>query len=74
MGETDAIAADDRVAIKAQSVSLMIGVPEKLQLQLSEAVSIMAACDFPDNWSNLIQANNSHFCDALYFARIWYPS
>lgn len=35
-------------------VQLMLNCPEKLQLQLSEAVSIMAAHDFPQNWESLI--------------------
>lgn len=33
----------------------MISLPEKLQLQISDALAVMAAEDFPDNWDNLIQ-------------------
>lgn len=45
----------DRALIKSQIVELMIAVPEKLQVQLSDAVSTMAAEDFPELWPSLIQ-------------------
>jgi exportin-2 (importin alpha re-exporter) len=32
----------------------MIAVPEKLQLQVSEALSIIASSDFPDQWQDLL--------------------
>ncbi|OAD80776.1 hypothetical protein PHYBLDRAFT_138326 [Phycomyces blakesleeanus NRRL 1555(-)] len=48
------ITPEDRVAIKTQIVQLMISVPEKLQLQLSDALSIMAETDFPEEWTNLL--------------------
>lgn len=32
----------------------MIAVPEKLQLQVSEALSIIASSDFPDEWQELL--------------------
>ncbi|KAI9030862.1 importin, partial [Phycomyces nitens] len=48
------ITPQDRVAIKTQIVQLMISVPEKLQLQLSDALSIMAETDFPEEWDNLL--------------------
>ena len=35
-------------------VDLMISVPEKLQIQLSDAVAIMANEDFPHAWKTLI--------------------
>ncbi|GAB5586714.1 importin-alpha export receptor [Umbelopsis nana] len=48
------IALEDRAAIKAQIVDLMIAVPEKLQVQVSEALSIIASSDFPDDWEELL--------------------
>ncbi|CAM0141374.1 importin-alpha export receptor [Umbelopsis sp. WA50703] len=48
------IALEDRAAVKAQLVDLMIAVPEKIQLQISEAVSIIAASDFPEDWEQLL--------------------
>lgn len=53
-GETDRIAPADRDAIKAHIVSLMIGVPSAVQVQLGEAVSIIADNDFPHHWEQLI--------------------
>ena len=44
----------DRDIVKQNIVSVMIRVPEKLQIQLSEAVSVMAYNDFPEYWPNLI--------------------
>ncbi|KAI8149148.1 Cse1-domain-containing protein [Fennellomyces sp. T-0311] len=49
------IALQDRETIKAEIVQLLISVPEKIQLQISDALSIMAAEDFPDNWDNLLE-------------------
>ncbi|KAF7731911.1 importin-alpha export receptor [Apophysomyces ossiformis] len=52
--DANKIALQDRMAIKAQIVELMISVPEKLQLQISDALSIIAEEDFPENWENLL--------------------
>ncbi|KAI8645460.1 Cse1-domain-containing protein [Parasitella parasitica] len=52
--DVDKISALDREEIKKQIVQLMISVPDKLQLQVSEAVSLIAQSDFPDNWENLL--------------------
>ncbi|KAI9320966.1 armadillo-type protein [Dichotomocladium elegans] len=54
------ITPQDRQAIKADIVRLLISVPEKLQLQISDALSIIAAADFPDEWDNLIEQLVSH--------------
>lgn len=32
----------------------MITVPEKLQLQISDALALIAASDFPEKWENLL--------------------
>ncbi|KAJ2471807.1 importin-alpha export receptor, partial [Coemansia sp. RSA 2320] len=50
----DALLADDRQAVKSEIVSLMITVPKNLQLQIGEAVSIIAEHDFPTQWPELI--------------------
>ena len=43
--------------IKNVIVTLMITVPTALQLQLSEAVTLIADNDFPDQWASLIQVS-----------------
>ncbi|RKP38845.1 Cse1-domain-containing protein [Dimargaris cristalligena] len=49
----------DRSAVKAQIVDLMIRLPTKLQLQVSDGLSIIAKNDFPDQWPSLIQDLNN---------------
>lgn len=51
------IAEQDRVEIKNQIVQLMITVPEKLQLQISDALTLIAASDFPEKWESLLPVN-----------------
>ena len=41
--------------IKAEIVQLLINVPEKIQLQISDALAIMADEDFPEKWDNLLE-------------------
>ncbi|KAI9480792.1 MAG: importin, partial [Benjaminiella poitrasii] len=53
-GEVDKIAEQDRLEIKNQIVQLMITVPEKLQLQISDALSLIAEADFPERWTSLL--------------------
>ena len=53
-GEQDKISQSDRLAIKSKIVPLMISLPTSLQVQLSEAVTIIADNDFPLQWENLI--------------------
>ncbi|KAI9143350.1 karyopherin Kap109 [Paraphysoderma sedebokerense] len=48
------ITPDDRAAAKNQIVDIMISVPSKLQVQLSEALTVIADHDFPEKWENLI--------------------
>ncbi|CEP14952.1 hypothetical protein [Parasitella parasitica] len=52
--DVDKIAATDRAEIKKQIVQLMIAVPDKLQLHVSDALSLIAQSDFPDNWEELL--------------------
>lgn len=56
-GEQDFISTADREAIKQVIVTLMISVPTALQLQLSEAVTLIANNDFPGKWTNLLQVS-----------------
>lgn len=42
------------MAIKESLVDILISVPCNIQLQLSEAVTLIAENDFPDQWPNLI--------------------
>lgn len=57
--EETVIPADNKSAIKSAIVDLMITVSPIIQLQLSEAVSIIADHDFPQKWDTLIQVNMS---------------
>ncbi|KAJ2785075.1 importin-alpha export receptor [Coemansia interrupta] len=50
----DTLSVEDRKAVKSEIVSLMITVPKRLQLQIGEAVSIIAENDFPEEWPELI--------------------
>eukprot|EP00123_Amoebidium_parasiticum_P018052 comp24082_c0_seq1/m.43377 comp24082_c0_seq1/g.43377 ORF comp24082_c0_seq1/g.43377 comp24082_c0_seq1/m.43377 type:complete len:977 (-) comp24082_c0_seq1:650-3580(-) len=53
-GDAGKISVGDRQLIKQHIVELMLQVPSKLQQQLSEAVSIIGAQDYPDNWQELL--------------------
>ncbi|KAJ1659706.1 importin-alpha export receptor [Dispira simplex] len=57
--EANVIPTEDRQAIKAKVVDLMISLPAKLQLQISEGLAIVAKYDFPGQWPELIQQLNS---------------
>lgn len=53
--EPNKISDADRETIKGGIVELMLRSPEKLQKQLSDAVSVIGREDFPDKWTNLLQ-------------------
>ncbi|OLY82980.1 Exportin-2 [Smittium mucronatum] len=57
----DIISPEDRVTIKQEIINLMINQPKSMQLQIGEAVSIIADNDFPSLWPNLIKDLVSHF-------------
>lgn len=40
--------------LKIEIIGLMIQLPKNLQVQIGEAVSIMADSDFPDRWESLV--------------------
>lgn len=48
------LSMDDVKYIKAEILNVMIKLPNNLQVQLGETISIIAESDFPLNWSNLI--------------------
>ncbi|KAJ8663506.1 hypothetical protein O0I10_000748 [Lichtheimia ornata] len=52
--QANKIAPQDRLAIKTDIVQILISVPDKIQLQISDALSIMAASDFPEQWQDLL--------------------
>ncbi|GKY96134.1 hypothetical protein MPSEU_000573500 [Mayamaea pseudoterrestris] len=49
-----AISLDDRNTIKSHLVQLMCTVPPMIQSQLSETISLIAAVDYPQQWTNLM--------------------
>lgn len=50
--------ASDVAAVKQEIVGLMITAPPALQVQLGEAISIIAESDFWERWDTLIDVNN----------------
>jgi exportin-2 (importin alpha re-exporter) len=48
------ISDQDRITIKSHLVQLMCTVPNQIQSQLSESISLIAAVDYPANWYNLL--------------------
>ncbi|ESP05357.1 hypothetical protein LOTGIDRAFT_205558 [Lottia gigantea] len=57
----DKIPEVDRNAIKQHIVGLMLKSVEQIQLQLSDAISIIGREDFPDKWPDLITEMVSKF-------------
>ena len=48
------ICVEDRNVIKAQILDLMLKMPDNVQSQLGEAVSIISKVDFPAEWQSLL--------------------
>ncbi|CAR24640.1 importin-alpha export receptor [Lachancea thermotolerans CBS 6340] len=48
------IPEDDVVAVKREIVPLMIALPGNLQVQIGEAISVIADSDFPHRWPDLL--------------------
>lgn len=48
------IADAEKEQIKSVFVSLMLQMPQKVQAQLSEALTIISGSDFPDKWPSLM--------------------
>lgn len=53
--DADKIPAADRIKIKTMIVDLMISMPEQIQRQLSDAISIIGREDFPKDWPELLK-------------------
>ncbi|KAJ1548033.1 importin-alpha export receptor, partial [Nowakowskiella sp. JEL0078] len=53
-GDVDILSLEDRLKVKQYVVHTMTVVPSKYQIQLSDAVAIIADTDFPDQWPTLI--------------------
>merc|ERR1719239_57589 len=60
-GLADKIHQEDREAIKQFIVGLMLGSPEQIQKQLSEAISTIGREDFPKKWPGLLNEMKSKF-------------
>ncbi|PVV00395.1 hypothetical protein BB560_005228 [Smittium megazygosporum] len=56
----DIISYEERLEIKKNIISILMMLPPNLQLQLNEAISTIADCDFPAEWPNLIKDLVSH--------------
>lgn len=52
--EPNRVSDQDRTAIKANIVNLMLSSPEQIQKQLSDAISIIGREDFPQKWPDLL--------------------
>mmetsp|Transcript_54946 Transcript_54946/g.83166 ORF Transcript_54946/g.83166 Transcript_54946/m.83166 type:complete len:703 (-) Transcript_54946:965-3073(-) len=48
------ISPQDRETVKSHVVELMCTVPPQIQAQISETISLIAAVDYPDRWTNLL--------------------
>lgn len=51
---TDKISESDRQSVKASITEMMLTSPEQIQLQLSDAISIISREDFPNKWPDLL--------------------
>jgi exportin-2 (importin alpha re-exporter) len=49
-----AVAAGEKDQVRGLVVSLMLSAPKLVQAQLSEALSIISAADFPEKWPGLL--------------------
>ncbi|CAF0704688.1 unnamed protein product [Brachionus calyciflorus] len=52
----DKITSNDRQSIKSSITDMMLTSPEQIQLQLSDAISIISREDFPEKWPDLLPA------------------
>ncbi|CAF3340597.1 unnamed protein product [Rotaria socialis] len=51
---TNSISIRDRNHIKEHIIDLMTRSPEHIQQQLSDAITVIGKCDFPDQWPTLL--------------------
>jgi exportin-2 (importin alpha re-exporter) len=61
LDESNSISINDRNHIKEHIIDLMSRSPEHIQEQLSEAITVIGKCDFPDQWSTLLDTMIKQF-------------
>jgi len=61
LDESNSISIKDRNHIKEHIIDLMTRSPEHIQEQLSEAITVIGKCDFPDQWSTLLDTMIKQF-------------
>ncbi len=54
LDESNSISMNDRNHIKEHIIDLMSRSPEHIQQQLSDAITVIGKCDFPDQWPTLL--------------------
>lgn len=61
--QVDRIDPQQRDLIKQHITNFMIKAPNQIQRQLSEAITIIGKCDFPERWPTLIVELEGHLRD-----------
>ncbi|CAF0730448.1 unnamed protein product [Adineta steineri] len=61
LDESNSISIRDRNHIKEHIIDLMTRSPEHIQEQLSDAITVIGKCDFPDQWSTLLDTMVKQF-------------
>ena len=61
LDESSSISIRDRNHIKDHIIDLMSRSPEHIQEQLSEAITVIGKCDFPEQWSTLLDTMIKQF-------------
>ncbi|CAF0997607.1 unnamed protein product [Adineta ricciae] len=61
LDESSSISVRDRNHIKEHIIDLMSRSPEHIQEQLSEAITVIGKCDFPEQWSTLLDTMIKQF-------------
>jgi exportin-2 (importin alpha re-exporter) len=61
LDESNSISIKDRNHIKEHIIDLMTRSPEHIQEQLSDAITVIGKCDFPDQWSTLLDTMIKQF-------------
>ena len=61
LDQSNTISIRDRNHIKEHIIDLMIRSPEYIQEQLSDAITVIGKCDFPDHWTTLLDTMIKQF-------------
>ncbi|CAF3122383.1 unnamed protein product [Rotaria sp. Silwood2] len=61
LDQSNSISIRDRNHIKEHIIDLMTRSPEHIQEQLSDAITVIGKCDFPDQWSTLLDTMIKQF-------------